>query len=555
MQQSCGSCNGSFEITSDDLAFYEKVSPVFNGSKKLISPPLLCPDCRQQRRLAYRNEKKLYHRKCDLTGKQIVSMYSQDKNVKVYQANEWWSDKWDPLSYGRDFDFSRPFFDQWKELRDAVPRAALFGKNNENSDFTNHTENSKNCYICSDTVAEDTYYSKWMINCRDCCDSYQLEKAERCYESQYTVTLQNAVYAFLCDQSSNIFFSYDCVDCYDCLLCSHLRHKRFCILNEQLTETEYRKRILELNLGSYSLFQEVLKQYKNMLKNTFHRSEIMYFSENCSGDFIYRCKNVQSSFGVIESQDAAYCYDAAYQKDSEDVYESAFDCELQFQCHACNRGKRLIGCSVCYDVDSCLYCDTCHNSSNLFACVGLQRKKYCIFNKQYSKEEYESLSLRIIEHMQKTGEWGEYFLPALTPFGYNESLAQEYFPLEKADAIKSGWTWYEEKSEESYLGPETEIPDDIAAVDDDICQKILRCAVTRKPYKIIPQELQLYREMNLPIPRLCPDERHRQRILCTNPRKLWDRECSKCKKAIRSTYAPERPEMIYCNDCYLSSVY
>ncbi|MBM3227412.1 hypothetical protein FJZ27_00915 [Candidatus Peribacteria bacterium] len=555
MQKSCTNCGRNFEIRDDDLAFYEKVSPVFTGKKYSIPVPELCPECRQQRRLAFRNERKFYHRKCDLTGKQIISMYSPDKPLTVYQSDEWWSDKWDPMTYGRDVDFSRPFFEQFKELRDAVPRAALFGKNNENSDYTNHTENSKNCYICADTVAQDTYYSKWMINCRDCCDCYQLEKTERCYESQYTVTLQNAIYAFLCDQSSNVYFCYDCIDCQDCLLCSHLRHKRFCIFNEQLTEEDYRKRLSELNLGSYRMFQEVLRQYKNMLRQTFHRSEVILFSENCFGDFIYHCKNVHDSFGVIESQDAAYCYDTGHQKDSQDVYESAFDGELQFQSHACNRGKRLIGCSVCYDVHSCIYCDTCHNSSDLFGCVGLRRKKYCILNKEYSKEEYEKFATRIIEHMQKTGEWGQYYPPALTPFAYNESLAQEYFPFEKEAAERGGWMWYEEKAEDSYLGPETEIPDDIRNVSDDICQKILRCAVTRKPYKIIPQELKFYREMSVPIPRLSPEERHKQRMAFTNPRRLWERTCSNCAKTIRTTYAPDRPEIVYCESCYLKEVY
>lgn len=555
MEKSCAECSAGFEITQDDLDFYEKVSPEFGGKKYLIPPPTLCPECRQQRRLAFRNERHLYHRKCDLTGKQIISMYSPDKQLIVYHADEWRGETWDALLYGRDIDFSRPFFEQWKELRDAVPRAALFGKNNENSDFTNHTENSKNCYLCSDTSAHDTYYSKWMINCRDCCDCYQLEKSDRCYESQYTVSLQNAIYAFLCDQSSNIAFSYDCIDCHDCLLCCHLRHKRFCILNEQLSELEYRKRISELNLESYSVFQEVLRRYKDMVQKTFHRPMVILNSENCFGDFIYHCSNVRDSFGVIESQDSAYCYDTGHQKDSQDVYESAFDGELQFQCHACNRGKRLIGCSVCYDVDSCMYSDTCHNSNNLFGCVGLKRKKYCILNKEYSKEEYKVLVPKIIDHMRQTGEWGEYFAPALTPFAYNESLAQEYVPLEKKDAQRAGWSWYDDTIEANYLGPTTEIADDIQNVGDDICQKILRCSVTQKPFKVIPQELKFYREMHLPLPRLCPDERHAKRMAFTNPRKLWKRKCTKCSKAIETTYAPERPEIVYCEECYLASVY
>jgi hypothetical protein len=31
--------------------------------------------------------------------------------------------------------------------------------------------------------------------------------------------------------------------------------------------------------------------------------------------------------------------------------------------------------------------------------------------------------------MQQTGERGEFFHPSLSPFGYNETVAQEYFPV------------------------------------------------------------------------------------------------------------------------------
>jgi Zn ribbon nucleic-acid-binding protein len=59
----------------------------------------LCPDCRQQRRLAFRNERNLYKRKCDATGKNIISIYSPDKNIKVYNQDFWWSDKWNTMDY------------------------------------------------------------------------------------------------------------------------------------------------------------------------------------------------------------------------------------------------------------------------------------------------------------------------------------------------------------------------------------------------------------------------------------------------------------------------
>lgn len=130
----CRHCQTSFPITDKDMEFYEKVSPTFGsppdkggrGVKKfLIPPPTLCPDCRQQRRLSFRNERKLYKRKCDATGKDIVSIYSPDKPFKVYHQDYWWSDAWDPMDYGREFDFERSAMEQMGELLREVPRPSL----------------------------------------------------------------------------------------------------------------------------------------------------------------------------------------------------------------------------------------------------------------------------------------------------------------------------------------------------------------------------------------------------------------------------------------------
>ena len=68
-------------------------------------------------------------------------------------------------------------------------------------------------------------------------------------------------------------------------------------------------------------------------------------------------------------------------------------------------------------------------------------------------------------------------------------------------------------------------------------------------------ELAFYRKMQLPMPHFHPDERHDRRMALRNPRKLWDRTCEKCRAAIETTYSPERPEIVYCESCYLKEVY
>jgi len=136
----CKQCGEDFEVTDDDLAFLENISPEFGGQKYLINSPKLCQRCRQIRRLVWRNERSLYKRKSDKSGKEIVSIYSPDKtDYKIYSIDEYQSDGWDALEYGFEFDFNLTFFKQYDKLVHLVPRKTINSIRNENSEFCNQT--------------------------------------------------------------------------------------------------------------------------------------------------------------------------------------------------------------------------------------------------------------------------------------------------------------------------------------------------------------------------------------------------------------------------------
>jgi uncharacterized protein YbaR (Trm112 family) len=135
--RTCRQCQDTFPITDKDMEFLSRLAPHIGNKSFELPPPTLCPDCRQQRRLAFRNERKLYKRKCDATGKEIVSIYSPDKPFTVYHQEYWWSDAWDAMSYGRDFDFGRSAIGQMEELMRVVPTMAITLQGSENCEFTN----------------------------------------------------------------------------------------------------------------------------------------------------------------------------------------------------------------------------------------------------------------------------------------------------------------------------------------------------------------------------------------------------------------------------------
>ncbi len=557
-----------FVITENDLQFYEKISPTFAGKKYPVPSPTLCPDERQRRRLFFRNERKFYHRKCDRTGNQMISIYSPDKPFKVYDQKVWWGDDWSPMKYGRKFDFERSFFTQFHELQLEVPRVNLFAKNSENAEFTNHTDHIKNSYLCIDTAdSENIYYSKWVISSKDCIDCYQIEKCELCYECQFCVNSYSCSFCFLCDDSSNCMFSYQLKNCKNCMFCTNLQNKEYYIFNEQLSKEEYEKkrRSIEMkNTLQLAKIQEILHKFK---QKSIVQNLVIDESENAFGDFIYHSKNAFHCFEVIESENVRYCFEDINMKDSYDAYESGFDCEQQYETHASNRVKFSSFCSLGYDNSFLHYTELCNNSTNCFGCIGLKKNNYCIFNTSYSTQEYETLAWKIVDHMIATREWWEFFPHELSPFWYNETVAQEYFPLAESEVRQRGWNWKQYEETSSYHGPYY-APLDIDQYDEklvwyEIAQKnidallngIMKCERSWKPFKVIKQELILYVQNHLPIPSKHPDVRHEERLAERNKRTLHEGTCTKCGKAMVTTYLPNSWEKVVCPECYRKIVY
>ena len=553
MQSKCNTCGQAFEITQEDLSLYEKVSPVFDSKTYSLPPPVLCPDCRAQVRFSFRNERKLYHRKCDKTGKQIISVYSADKPYTVYEPATWWSDAYDPLSYGRDFDFSRPFFEQFHELNLAVPKSAIQNAKSENCDYTNYSAENKNCYLVVGGLgAEDCLYCYRVFYSSDVVDSYDVIKCERCYECSECSGLYNCRSCHACHDCSDSELCDNCTGCRNCFGCANLRNKEFYIYNQPFTEAEYRKKMEHIHSQSNP---QIEKDVRALHLSVPHRAATIMNCEDSSGDQLLECRNCRDCYTVKHSQDCRYCAVGENNRDCADC--NFFDnCELQWNCSNNEKNYHILCGMLIWYCKEVFYSMNSFNSNHLFGCTGMKKQQYCILNKQYTKEEYEALVPKIIDHMKKTGEWGQFFPPSISPFGYNETVAHEEYPLTQKEVMKRGWNWHTDAEEkEQYLGPPVEIPLNIADVDDGICQKILRCSATGKPYKVIPQELKFYRDMNIAVPHICPDERHRQRMALRNPRKLWSRSCAKCGKSTETTYASERPEIVFCEECYLKEVY
>ncbi len=548
--KSCKRCQISFPITDKDLEFYDKVSPVFNWQKFFIPTPTLCPDCRQQRRLAFRNERKLYKRKCDATWKEIISVYSPQESYKVFNNDYWWSDNWNAWDYWMNLDFSKNFFRQFTELQSNVPKLAMITMPGINSDYTNYASGLKNCYLLFDsTNNENCLYGYNMSFSDSSIDINTWWYLHGCYECIGCFNCFDILFSQNSNNCKNCYFLFNCQNCTDCFLCFNITNKQFCINNIQYSENEYFEKKQELLVNLI----QTKKIYFERKREVIQKSINTIACENVTWDDLKNCSNAVSSFSSFDCRDIKYCTNSEYLSDCYDYNSTSWPWELCLEVISTGGKAYNVVFSSVSNGTRGIYLDHCIDCSDCFGCIGLRNKQYCILNKQYTKEQYEELVPKIIEHMQKTWEWWEFFPASLSPFWYNETAASEYFPLEKSEALKLGFNWSDYEApfpKVEKIIPASKLPDDISKIPDDILNWAIECEVSNKLFRIIKQELEFYRKHNLPIPRRHPDQRHKDRMALRNPRKLFERKCDKCHKDILTTYSPERTEIVYCEECY-----
>ena len=224
--KNCQNCKKDFVIEQEDFNFYEKIK---------VPPPTFCPECRQQRRLAWRNERILCHRNCGLCGVKLISIYN-NKNIIVYCSDCYWGGEWDSLDFGQEYDFSKPFFEQFFELFKKVPQINLNGHaSNKNSDYVNYVVQANNSYFCfGGGYLEDVRFSTLGIRIKDSQEVYFSMDCEFCYEILNSNKCYKVYFGNNIKDCMNSYFLQDCVNCSDCIMSCNLRNKSYVFKNQQL---------------------------------------------------------------------------------------------------------------------------------------------------------------------------------------------------------------------------------------------------------------------------------------------------------------------------------
>ena len=304
--------------------------------------------------------------------------------------------------------------------------------------------------------------------------------------------------------------------------------------------------------------EEIKKKFREFFLQFPHRGNNNFKTTNCNGDYIFDSKNCNNCFEVSSSEDMRHSFSVKRSKDCADMIGHCRTSELLYNGVGVGAGSRKVICSwwveSSQDVE---YSFATRQSNNCMGCDAIKNGSFVILNKKYSKEEYKKIKDHIIKELKEKDVYGDFLPSELCPFGYNETIAQDNMPLTKEEAIEQGFCW--EDNIQKTEGKETikveEIPDNIKDIPDDFINEVLVCTECSRNYKLISRELNFYKKMIIPIPRNCWNCRFLERLFCRGPYKFWKRNCDKCQKEITTNYAPDRPEIVYCESCYNKEVY
>jgi hypothetical protein len=551
-------------IEPDDFSFYEKIK---------VPTPTWCPECRLIRRLAYREGRPLYKGFCDKCKDELITIYNENSQIINYCTGCFWSDDWDAIEYGKEYDFSRPFFIQFYELQKNTPREATGSKNNENCQYSSGDVRCKNCLLTFDCFESiNCYNAQVALLSKDSIDIDSVMNTDHAYENFGSNNVYNTKFVYFSDECLDSSFLFKCMGCSNCFGCVNLRNKKYCIWNKQYTQEEYKKELENWDLGSFKIQQKAKEKFMDLYYKTPRRFAFIKNSINVSGEDIQHSKNCQNCFftrqGVENCKNIFAC--GLLLKDSMDATFGGDRSELFYETSGGMQSQRCFFCRAPTSSKDLMYSDRLNNCSDCFGCTMLRNKKYCILNKQYSKEEYFEMIEKIkkqmseIPYIDRKGrvyKYGEFFPSELSLWPYNESWGHKYFPLKKDEALAHGYNWQDSPERNYQITIQSkDLPDHIKDVRDSILNEIIECKhrgedcnqQCTEVFKILPNELQFYRQMNLTLPRLCPICRHYERCKFMNSIKLWTRRCMKegCQNEFETAISPDRKEIVYCEKCY-----
>lgn len=550
MKVKCEISGRDFEVSRHEIELRKK----FGFGDTL---PKVLPKYRFQYLGAFWPHWNLHKRKCDKTGSQIISIFRPDCIYPIWKRKEWFENNNPP---SQDYDPSMTFFNQAWELFQKCPIPHVFESHNQNCEYTDDWYYSKNCYLShSGEYSEDCYYCYASDHCKDVNYGVFIFYSELCFDLINSTNCFNSLFLLDSRMVSDSAFLYDCRDCNNCLFCFNLRNKSYCFGNKQLSKKEFEIEKAKWDFSSGKVYEKAKEFFsKMMVEMAWHRALHIDHCENSSGNFMRQCKDCENCYLLSKHENCANdCFSGPDAKMTLDSL-GTIGGELTFMTSLPVYSYNAIfsfSVSHCKFVEYSAYLQNCHYC---FGCCGLVNKKYCIFNKQYFEKEYKILREKIISHMKKTDEWGEFFPGYFAPNPYEESFSGFRFSLTRPEdfGFRKGGPVERKTVKTAEI---KDIPDSYRDLNSEqekwLTEHIFWDEKYKRSFQVTRKDIDFAKRIKGPLPNAYYVHRMHDNLLWMPfDGELRDTICAKSGKKIKTNWPEKFDGRILCEEEYLKVV-
>ncbi|MEK7105380.1 MAG: hypothetical protein AAB865_01720 [Patescibacteria group bacterium] len=550
-ERACSLMGEKWMMTDEEIGWYKK----FN-----VPPSTVAPTVRLRQLAGFAAGVSIWWKPHAVTQKPILSFIHPDNPFQVITDKEWFGNDY---VNGFAWNPNQPFFDQFRTLAHSIPIGALRDDGSSVNTIGVDIADAEDSYMVFGSGEMKRVYYAYMSGMRseDCVDVTNSGNNRESFGLDWSDGMFGCVYTFDCMTCINCAFLYSCDDCEHCFGATNQNHKQYLWFNEQLTREEWERRRAEVDLSKYSVFCEYVERFHALMAEAVWPEHSNLACEDCVGEGMIKCTRARECWWGVNSTDLFHSWACLDQQASaftvwagrgSETYQSV-DLMNSQNCKYCIRVWRSI---------SMEYSSDCYECQNCFGCFGLRHKQFCIFNNQYSEDEYWQKLDEIKCAMLERGEYGTFFPGDFSQSGFQFSMGKMYFdytPEEYAafqaphvDPSRGAVVMPSIADPEHALHIE-DIPDALDDVDPEkFVGKAIHDPVFKRNYSVAPVEFEFYKKHRLPFPRQHFLSRLKTLARHSNTPVKMATTCTTCGKAI-TTYKNQMfaERHVHCWPCYL----
>ncbi|MFH1404714.1 MAG: hypothetical protein ABIH21_01290 [Patescibacteria group bacterium] len=550
-EQTCAMTGEKWQQTQEEIDWYKK----FN-----VPPSKVCPQTRWFHHSFWYVGYQYWYQPHPETGKPIICTVHPATGIKVLPDKEWFEKEFQDM--GRDYDSSKSFLEQWHELQLDVPMPANRNHVEPVNSIAFVSQGDENSFFVGACKSKNTLYSHLATDTESSAEIFRCDSVQKSFNVIHSYRIHNSKYLRECFDCMNCEFCFDCRNCENCYGATNKRNKKFIWMNEQLSEDEWNKRRAEIYIGSRKQLNDQIGKFYNLIKEQGVWPENFNDSvTNSSGEYLTKTVNVIDSYACEDGALNQYSCNHSAGKSEDNAFSGYPVNGSNFYYSASGSGNNQKFCFLTIRSENMEYCLLCYNCSDCFGCIGLQHKKFCILNKQYSEDKYWQRVNTLKQEMLEKGEYGEFFPIKYSPSYWEDSGGPYWFGA-RTDELKGlGILDYDPESEgaigrdlydDSKLKKLSELPDHVSDLDEQWANVPLMDEIVNRRFALIKPEIDFYKSMNI-----APPDKH----FITRMKDLWlqcnigrfeNVDCAECQKKLKVAINKAHSERkIYCKECYL----